>query len=455
MSQWSDAESHAERAREFYQSGQWDKALFELQAALDVNPDQSDWHFGMGLTLDAMHRYREAITSFEAALRLRGHDLETMLHLAVDLIRNQEPQRAVTLLEQVNAIDPACESGYCYRIAAYAQMGDHDQAEVMFYLARQVEEACPHCYEHLAHSLATRGELERAIWCWQQVVQLDPQFPQVHANLARGHWKRGQMERAKDYYLQELRQSPGDIGVLMELGDLLVEMDQPAEATEKFRRALELAPPGVPGAAAAAHLRLGELALAAGHLDAAEVELERAQRQAADLPGLRLRLAQVAQQRGRLAKALELLSGDIEAGHLGPSQSLEAARMLIELHKPRLARQLLAAQLQAAAALPQHEEYRATLLRYRGVAWILERRLDRGIADCRAALRLAPRDTMAMYNLVLAYAELGRFGRAWFWLRQALEVSPQDASFRQLRFRLRLAQLRSWLRQGRRMLLGR
>lgn len=443
MSDWNQAEQHAERARRYYQAGQWEKALTELDRALAVNPQQGDWHFGKGLTLDALRRFDEAAACFEKAWKLRGDDIETMLHLSVDLIRADKPQRAIEVLEKVATVDPDCESAYCYRIAAYAQLGDHESAETMYYLARQLSDQCPVCMDHLAQSLASRGLFPKAQWCWQQVVKIEPHFPGVHLNLARLYWKTGRASRAEQEYQQHLREDPGDVSTRLEYGQLLLEEDRRAEATDQFQRVLEF-----DATQSRAILHLGELALVDGHLEAAQKLLERAADQEADLPGLKLRQAQLAFQRGQTTQARELALEESQNRELNPAQALELARLLIELHSPAVVIRLLEPYLAKAAEAGYADDLHATLLLCRGVARLMTEEYQLGIRDCQRAYRLHPRHLLAMHNLVLAYMHGKRWKRAYFWLRKAMELAPEDKDLRRLRWRVRWHQFKHLFRRS-------
>ena len=44
MNNWQDAEQHADRALDFFERGRWSDAETELRKALDIDPDQGDWH---------------------------------------------------------------------------------------------------------------------------------------------------------------------------------------------------------------------------------------------------------------------------------------------------------------------------------------------------------------------------------------------------------------------------
>jgi len=210
MNDWLNADDHAERAQHFFQIGDFEKALAEIKQALATNPDQSEWHMGMGLTLEEMHRYGDAIVSFKQALKISPDDFNALLHLGVNHLQYQQPKQAIEAFEKLEKLDSQFEPSYCHRILAYTQLGDHEHAEQMFYMARMIEEHCPHCYHHIAQSLAMRGQIQRAIWCWQQTLELDPSFPDVNANLAAAHWQTKQYDLAMAHFTEQIHMQPND-----------------------------------------------------------------------------------------------------------------------------------------------------------------------------------------------------------------------------------------------------
>lgn len=431
MSDWFKAEFHAEQAHQFYEAGQWEKAVDELKIALAVNPHQAEWHLGMGLALEALDRHEEAASSYARVLELRGDDVETLQLLAVAQLRTDEPAAAISTLERATAIDPNFEPAYCHRILAHAQLDEHDKAEEMFYLARQIVEHCPSCYDHIGHSLASRGLFDKAIWCWQQALKHDSQYPGAYANMARAYWHKNQPQRAYTMYVQQLRQEPGDIETLLDMGNLLMDLQRHAEAGEKFRRVLELDP-----TVATAHLHLGELALMAGHHDAAQASLEMAGRIDPELGGVHLCLAQVALARKQPRIARTELDAELQRSERSPHHNLDLARLLIEIGNPGPVVDLLTPLIDQAGAELVDDKRIASALLYRGVAQLITGKLEAGIADCRASVRCDKNQTLAMYNLSLAYQQQGRLTRSRYWLERACSLKPRDLQLRRLRWRL-------------------
>src|SRR5439155_1965944 len=117
-----------------------DEALAELRAATSINPFNAGWFYNLGLTLDELERFDEAADAYRRALAIEPDDLTSLQRLAADLHQLGKFQAAIETYERISAIDPTAESAYCGRILSYADLGDHEHAEEMFYTARLYKE---------------------------------------------------------------------------------------------------------------------------------------------------------------------------------------------------------------------------------------------------------------------------------------------------------------------------
>jgi len=439
MGDWFDAERHAERARNHYEAGDWRRALQELRRAVAINPDKPEWFLGLGMTLDHLGLHEDAIAAYRRVCDLRGDDAATLVHLGIDLARTGQIEKAIETLEQAATIDPSHEPAYCHRIHAYALLDQHDQAEHMFYLARQIVDQCPRCYDYMAQSLAMRNELRRAVWCWQQTLKLDPTYPEVRGNLAEAHWRLGDHARARRLFIRQLRLDPGNIQTLLHLSGLLVEMGRTSEASEKLRRVLELDPSN-----AEAHAELGELALAAGHLDAAARWYRRALRHEADRAGVHLGLARVALRQDDLQAAHRHADAERLAIGQTTTQVLELSRVFIETGDPEAALDRLATLLDDDNVSNGPTDELAVALLHRGVARMMLGDTAAGRRDCYRSHRLRPADGAAMHNVVLACLDLGDLARAKVGLRRLQQLRPHTAALRSLRHEWRRQAWRRW-----------
>src|SRR5687767_4865187 len=153
MSEWQEAEQHVERAHELYELGRWEEAESELRRAIAMNPYQSEWQFNLGLTLDAAGRYTEAVEVFKEAYTLDPEDGQAALMVGVSLLRSEDARGSLEWLDRAEKLEPGSVTPFVHRIEAYTRIGNHEQAEIMFYLAQQVDPKAADAYLAMADSL--------------------------------------------------------------------------------------------------------------------------------------------------------------------------------------------------------------------------------------------------------------------------------------------------------------
>lgn len=432
-----DAEHHVERAHELYDAGRWDEAETELRRALTLNPYQAEWHFNLGLTLEAAGRHVDAATAFERCFDLKsgddGPDANSAVLVGLNLIRAGQPEPALAWLDRAESLDPSNIAVYVQRIEALGDLGRHAEAEEAFYVGQQIDPEHAELYASIARILSARGEHERSVWCLREAARLDPDLPRVRARLARAFADSGRLERARQLYVRELREDPGDADTLLDLGELLMDMHRLREAGEKFRRVLELEPDHPD-----AHHLLGELAEREDNLADALVHYDVVLRLDAGYPGARTRLARVMLQRGReedLPRVRELLRRGLKEAGADATTPIEEFEDLGRL------------MLEAGVPADAIKSYRTLLDRKPGnhrahhglsVAMLETGQIAAGIDEARRALALQPRFVPAMHNLALAHLRDRRWVRARYWVRQALRIEPEDPAMRRLRLKLRI-----------------
>ena len=126
MNNWQDAEQFADRALEMYERGKWADAEVELRKALEIDPDQGDWHFNLGLTLERVGRDAESLSSFEQASRLLEDAIDPQLAAGAACLRLSRFDDAVIWLNKVLQIDPKVEPAWAMLVDAYASNENHD-----------------------------------------------------------------------------------------------------------------------------------------------------------------------------------------------------------------------------------------------------------------------------------------------------------------------------------------
>ena len=430
MNDWYDAEQRVEKARRLFEQRQWALCLEELRAALSLQPYNSAYLFNIGLTLDELGEFDQAIDAYRQSLEIKADDIDALNHLGVDLSRVGRHDEALTTFAAIEHIDAQYEPSYCNRIIIYTELGRHEQAEEMFYTARLYKDDCPHCYYNIGLSLMQRGLFDKAIYCWQKALDLDEHRPQVHRRMAQAYWGKRELEKARQHYVQEMRSQPGDTQTLLELGKLLLEMGRHEEAGEKFRRAIEQAPEQPGG-----YYCHGRWLIEAGHDADAVAAFVRVLQLDPTFPGAHLQLGRIYLQHHdpdaarRHLRSEHLLRGD------DPRILLELSDLLLDAGEGPMA-------IAALKRLTELSPGAANAFAHLAVAHFLSGDYAPGIAASRRALDLEPADLTAMHNLAVACERLQQYDAALQWVRTALLLEPANTSFQRMEWRLRFLKLR-------------
>ncbi len=424
MNDWFEAEQRVERAQQLSESHCFAEALAELEVALAINPNNALWQAQRGFLLEELDRSVEAIDAYEKSLLLEPGDQDVSLALGAALTNSGRFARALEVLEGLARLYPDLEPAYCNRIQVYAELGRHEQAEEMFYLAQDLDDACPHCFFHMGGSLFAQGRIDRAIFCWERVLELEPSYIGVNRRIAQGHYAKGELGQAREYFIRELRDDPGNTNLLFELGDLALELGQLSVAAAKYEQIIELDPRHGP-----AHLALGSVLLQMGKTESALVCLESAasfSRPEDDLRDLDARTGEALLRLGRHAEARRYLERAVELAPGDAGLVTLLGDVLLGINRTTAAadcyRRALAIDANHAVA---HHKLALTLI-------VAGRPADALRHDLHA-LRSRTGYGDAMHSASLAMLELGRWGDARRMLDQMLLNDPDNADLLRLR----------------------
>lgn len=424
MNDWMDAEARVEHAHRLYEDGRWPEAAAELRAAIEINPYNAAWHYNLGLTLEAMEDFPRAGDALVQAAELEKDDVEILNALGVNMTRQGKYAEALDAFARIEKLDPNFEASYCNRIITYTEMAQHDQAELMFYLARQVKDECPLCYYNIGNSLCAREEYERAIDCWKQALRLDPKHPQANARIADAYWSMGELEEARKYYQAELAFHQHDVDTLLDYVDMLVELGEVDEAETQLTEARKVEPENP-----AVFYCVGELAMRRQDWTTAEEAYRQTMQLDDKYPCVHARLAQVLIRRGLLQEAAKHLLLEIKRAGNNPELLNQLGHLLLEAHLVKHANAVLRRLVELCPEDPHAQHNLA-------VSYFKNKKLQEGIVHCRRALKLKPDYSLALYNLALAHMKLGQTKRARRYVSKALEISPNDDNIRDLSHKL-------------------
>jgi len=437
MNDWFEAEQSVERAQQLSESMRWEEALAELDVALSINPHNPMWNAQRGYILEELERWNEAADAYATALELEPGDREVTAALGGALCRLDRFGQALETFEELARRFPDFEPAYCHRIGIYAELGRHEQAEQMFYLAQELNDACPHCFYHMGASLDARGDTERALYCWRRVLELDPDYIGVNRRIAQAYRAKGERDTARTYYVREIRDDPGNTDVLYELAVLLIESKKIAAAAAKLAQILELEPEHVD-----ARFTLGKIWLARRQPDRALACFETVQTftdSEATLDDFDSAIGEALLRLGRFTDARPHLEAAVEEDPTDTRAMTMLGDCLVATKRVPAAIDTFR---RALAANGDDFDAHFRL----GSCLCVVGQCENGLVHLRTALKARPDFAPAVRAAAMACIRLGRWREARRLLRRAIELDPGDAELVRLRGRLWLHRVGRFLR---------
>ena len=196
-------------------------------------------HEGIGSLLAEQGRIPDAISHYEAGLRLNPKSGPIHVALGVELADQGRLAEAIS----------------------------HDEEAVRLMPGAAVP------YNNLGAALAAQGRTDEAIERYRQALRLLPTYAEAHNNLARALAQKGRMAEAIEHYREALRLRASFVEARDGLARVLVSQGRTAEALEELREAVRIRP-----ADAAARYNLGTMLVGLGRLDEAATQLREALR---------------------------------------------------------------------------------------------------------------------------------------------------------------------------------
>ncbi len=128
---------------------------------------------------------------------------------------------------------------------------------------RDLRQKAPNSYrvnQLAAESLDNQGRYAEAAAEYRRAIEKDPRALSLHYRLGRalmlGSQEPAALETARQAFQAELALNPGDAAAEYQIGQTYIVSQKPAEATEHFEKALELAPKFAEGMIALAKLKI-------------------------------------------------------------------------------------------------------------------------------------------------------------------------------------------------------
>lgn len=259
--QASDAEiqSHFAAAQQAQRQKDYASAEKEYQSVIALAPDFAEVHMNLGLVYQLQNRYPEAMAEFRRALKLKPSLTGANFFLGVDYCKIGEGSKSVPYLKAALKASPNQPEIWLWLATAQEMSGDIDAEVATIRQALSLQPKDVDLLYLLGHAYERLGTQEVA-----RMEKVAPESFRKEQFLAESYAASNEWPSAVIHFQNALAAAPHQIGLHVELGEVLLHAGKVNQAAREFAEELQLNPQSL-----RALVRRGEIELIQGNIDAA------------------------------------------------------------------------------------------------------------------------------------------------------------------------------------------
>ena len=214
--------------------------LFER--VLHENPLHEHARLNLGYCLRQREYYQRAWIQFSALLHLNPRNVRALEARAIVCLQMNHPTEAFIDLNQALRYQPSSAQLLTNRGVIQQYLGDNANAMRDYRAAMLADPQNAFAHYNAGNILMFHGQFSQAIVLFDRVLEINPRDEAALTNRAIAKVVLKQYVGAREDLEHALRISPLSAHIHVDLGQLLLTMDDPLAAEDHFNRALEIRP---------------------------------------------------------------------------------------------------------------------------------------------------------------------------------------------------------------------
>jgi tetratricopeptide (TPR) repeat protein len=255
----AEIESHFAAAQQAQRQQDYATAEKEYQTVIGLAPAFAEVHMNLGLVYQLQNRYPEAMAEFRRALKSKPSLTGANFFLGVDYCKMGEGPMAVTYLKTALKASPNQPEIWLWLATAQEISGDIDAEVATVRQALSLHSKDVDLLYLLGHAYERLGKQEVA-----HMEKIAPESFRKEQFLAESYAASNEWPSAVIHFQNAIATAPHQMGLHVELGEVLLHAGKVNQAAREFGEELQLNPQSL-----RALVRRGEIELIQGNTDVA------------------------------------------------------------------------------------------------------------------------------------------------------------------------------------------
>ncbi len=238
----SPVDTHLRLASVFGSAGQFNKAIDELKAALNINPRNPRAYLVLGDLYNQRGMLDDAEKAYNKALSLQGKFARAYDGLADVYAKKGDREKRVEAMKDAISRSPRNAMRQANLGKVLMERGAVEEAKAAFINAVKAEPKNMVMQAEIGEVFLAKDLDHEAAELFQAVLRVNPNDVHVYNRLGIAYRKQRKFQEAIEEYKKALAVDPGDEHLYYNLGRAYMEASRIDEAILQFNKALEIYP---------------------------------------------------------------------------------------------------------------------------------------------------------------------------------------------------------------------
>jgi protein O-GlcNAc transferase len=224
------------------QTGDNDKAVKLIEAAIEISPLFATYHSNLGNALQALGQFDACITAYEAAVRLQPDYAEAHYNLGIALMDMSRFDAALAAYDTAIRLKPDYAEAFSNRGKALMSLGRVEDAIASFETALRLRPGYAAGHYKLGDALLALRRYNAAIAAYDSAIRFKPDYFEALSNRGNALMSQGRPDAALASYETAMRIKPDLAAGHYNLGTALQALSRFDAAIASYETAIRLQP---------------------------------------------------------------------------------------------------------------------------------------------------------------------------------------------------------------------
>ncbi|MGV8125512.1 MAG: tetratricopeptide repeat protein [Candidatus Xenobiia bacterium LiM19] len=224
---------------------------YQYQEPQDIFSEE-DW-LNKGISLASLSRHKEAVITFDQALKINPQSIEGKIQKGTSLIKLNRTEEAIECFDEVLQLDLGNWKAWFFKGEALRKMGKREEALTCINRALDRDPDRPEALRSKGNLLAETGKELGSLIYFNRALELKPKFGEIWSDKGIVLLKLRRYNEASTCFLKAIEINPRSYLAWSHRGEVLFRLGFYSEAINAFQTALSLKPNSIRELVGTAH----------------------------------------------------------------------------------------------------------------------------------------------------------------------------------------------------------